>query len=125
MYGLHNDASATRASLTCSRSAAEPVFAPFGVFLVNKVLWFDGHVNDIGGIMVEFRVWPAGVSGLAAAKGSLGLPFSGALSSSNFPNEINRIELGLDGFGSHSVLPCQCFALVLGHVSRHTVSPLS
>ena len=31
------------------------------------------------------------------------LPLSGALSSSNLPKDINLIELGLDGFCSHSV----------------------
>lgn len=31
------------------------------------------------------------------------LPFSGALSSSSFPNDISLIELGLEGFGSHSI----------------------
>ncbi len=30
-------------------------------------------------------------------------PFKGALSSSSFPNDINLIELGLDGLASHSV----------------------
>ena len=35
--------------------------------------------------------------------GSTMLPLSGALSSSNLPKDINLIELGLDGFCSHSV----------------------
>jgi hypothetical protein len=56
MEVLHNDASAARGSLARFRSASQTVFAAFRVLLVDKVLWLDGHVDDVGGIMVKLRI---------------------------------------------------------------------
>lgn len=53
---LHDDASATSRSLASFRSATQTVLAAFGVFLIDKILWLDGHVNDVWSIMIEFRI---------------------------------------------------------------------
>src|SRR5438045_1534177 len=101
---LHDDASAARRSLASVRCAPQTVLAAFAVFLVDKILRLDGHVNDIWSVMVEFRICRPRVRfGSSHAKRSRLLPFSGALSSSNFPNDISLIELGLAGFCSHSI----------------------
>lgn len=55
--GSEDDASAARTSLFAV-SAASSTFAAFGccLFFVEHVLWFDGHVNDVGSVVIEFGV---------------------------------------------------------------------
>jgi hypothetical protein len=100
---LHDDASATRRSLASFRSTRQTVLAAFGVFLVDKILWLDGHVNDIWCIMIKSQICVDDVRYCQVMHDCKILPFSGALSSSSFPNDISLIELGLDGFCSHSI----------------------
>ena len=54
MRVLHDDAStAARRSLAGFRAAPKAILAAFCVFFVDKVLWLDGHVDDVWSIMVE------------------------------------------------------------------------
>jgi hypothetical protein len=54
---LHNDTSTPRRSLTRFRSASQTILAAFRVFLIDIVLWLDGHVDDVRGIVVELQVY--------------------------------------------------------------------
>jgi hypothetical protein len=39
--------------LTRFRSASQTILAAFRVFLIDIVLWLDGHVDDVRGVVVE------------------------------------------------------------------------
>jgi hypothetical protein len=76
-------------------------------------------VNDIWSVMIEFRICRQRVrfGSSSHAKRSQLLPFSGALSSSNFPNDISLIELGLAGFCSHSISNVSTLVWMTPHVN--------